>query len=153
MSFKGQPFILLAAWELYHWIGISIQSQNKTAVGKNGKKRPWEQVKEMVKKKMCGMRRKGEPSWGKRLELFSPVVCTRWCSLIIHCMRWMSLSPHTALLHSALCLSAPGGIDGDGEGCIGLQCLDVAGLSCASCKHVCPNLGIYTNVCIWVKGI
>lgn len=26
----------------------------------------------------------------------SPVVCARWCSLIIHCMRWMSLSLRTA---------------------------------------------------------
>ena len=62
-----------------------------------------------------------ETSGSKRLELCSPVVCTRWCSLIIHCMRWMSLSPHTALLHSALCLSAPGGRDGGGESCIGLD--------------------------------
>lgn len=56
-----------------------------------------------------------ETSWSQRLELCSPVVCTRWCSLIIHCMRWMSLSQHTALLHSALCLSAPGGKNGGGD--------------------------------------
>lgn len=49
-------------------------------------------------------------AWMERVER-SPVVCTRWCSLIIHCMRWMSLSPHTAQLYSALCLSAPGSAD------------------------------------------
>lgn len=67
--------------------------------------------------------RGSEGSWSKRLELCSPVVCTRWCSLIIHCVRWMSLSPHTALLHSALSLSPPRGRDcWWREGCI--RCVD-----------------------------
>lgn len=83
-----------------------------------------EKVRESMKKVRDSERdqereREREPSQSKRLELCSPVVCTRWCSLIIHCMRWMSLSLHTALLHSALCLSAPGGRDGGGESCVG----------------------------------
>lgn len=55
-------------------------------------------------------KRESKELWIGRLER-SPVVCARWCSLIIHCMRWMSLSPHTAQLYSALCLSAPGSAD------------------------------------------
>lgn len=55
-------------------------------------------------------KRESKALWIGRLER-SPVVCARWCSLIIHCMRWMSLSPHTAQLYSALCLGAPGSAD------------------------------------------
>lgn len=41
-------------------------------------------------------KRESKALWIGRLER-SPVVCARWCSLIIHCMRWLSLSPHTQL--------------------------------------------------------
>lgn len=71
--------------------------------GEKVRDRVWDEERERERE------REVEPRQSKRLELCSPVVCTRWCSLIIHCMRWMSLSPHTALLHSTLCLSAPGG--------------------------------------------
>lgn len=95
-----------------------------------------------------------EPSWSKRLELRAPVVCARWCSLIIHCMWWMSLSPHTALLHSALCLSAPRGRDRSGERCIGLrskQCLDVLKLyQIVSKRYTCKGAHGCFNLCMHV---
>lgn len=50
----------------------------------------------------------------------SPVVCTRWCSLIIHCMRWMSLSLHTAPCSILLSASVHLGAQiGGGVSCIG----------------------------------
>lgn len=80
--------------------------------------REGEQVRETAWGTKGGRKRERErePSQGKRLALCSPVVRTRWCSLIIHCVRWMSLSRRTTLLHSALCLGAPGGRDGGGGG-------------------------------------
>lgn len=81
----------------------------------------------------------------------------------------MSLSPHTAPLHSALCLSAPGGRDG-GQGRVVYGCVrwcvaDVGlGFEMASgslnATHTqvhcgCPNLCmcICTAVCAGINGI
>lgn len=138
---KGQQVILLAVWDLYLWIKMSdtMASLSREATEAHGEW--WQGGRQTGQRKVDGGKNKGwwenvsyavicvgknvrgkareqerkkerEASWSQPLELCSPVVCTRWCSLIIHCMGWMSLSPSTALLHSALCLSAPGGRDG-----------------------------------------
>lgn len=85
-------------------------------------------------------------------ELCSPVVCARWCSLIIHCMRWMSLSPHAAALHSALCLSAPEtGVREEScrrppyRKCVGVCVCTVFGVDDTS-QHLWMHIGAHVHV-------
>jgi len=94
------------------WGYRDVDAKRETMTGRETNccvERRW--VREQVREGVGRRERERERERG----LCSPVVCTRWCSLIIHCMRWISLSPHRARLHPALWLSAPVG-GGDAAG-------------------------------------